>query len=158
MVGTTSVGLAHRSQRHQKDAVGKAVTEFGRHLQRETGFAHSSGSRERDQSHLWTMQEQAHVVHLLFPTQEGRRLYGQIVGLVRERLESGKLGGQIRQRELVDVFGAQQVFEGVFTQVLQARSCGKLSRTNSTVALESKIWPPEPVERMRATRLSVGPK
>ena len=40
-----------------------------------------------------------------------------------QRLERGKVGKQIGAGQLEDMFGAQQVFERMFAQVLQAYPC-----------------------------------
>jgi hypothetical protein len=40
-----------------------------------------------------------------------------------ERLEWREARGQVRQHELIEVFGALQVLEAVLAKVLQVRAC-----------------------------------
>ncbi len=89
------------------DTVGKVIEQISRYLQAQARFADAAGTREGDETHLWSPQEGAYCLDFLFASNQRRELRRQVVGpnvhLIRQvfsfdQLFPGKIRGRHKER------------------------------------------------------------
>ncbi len=80
-------GIAHRREGYDEHAVREGVTEFSSDLYTQARFAHAARSSKRHKPHILPREQLCDSRHLLFASDERRRLDGQVVGMSIECLE-----------------------------------------------------------------------
>jgi hypothetical protein len=65
-------GVADRGERHEADAIGEVGAHHARDLQGQARFANAPSAGNGEQAHLWTREQLADRLHLLFAPDQGR--------------------------------------------------------------------------------------
>jgi hypothetical protein len=73
-------GIAHRSQEHQADAIGKFVQQRAGDCERHARFADPSGTSERQETRLWAPEQHTDLCHLVLAPNQWREGDWQMAG------------------------------------------------------------------------------
>ena len=118
--------IADRGEVDEEDSVLEIRDQFRRHLERETGLAGATRSRERDKPNALSAQEGNGLLHLLLAPDQHRRLNRQIRGPPFKSLQGRKVVLEPRNHELVEPLRLCEVLETVLPEVPQAYRVGEL--------------------------------
>ena len=109
--------IAHRSEVDEEHAVGMTVEPFPGDLEREPGLARAAGTRQREQT--GAVQQAIDLHDLGRSSDEGRSQRGQVRAPRIERAQRREAGIEPVDREIVQMFGAIEIFETVDAEVAE---------------------------------------
>ena len=137
-------------------AIREARQHLGRDLNREAGLADAADTGQREESPF--AERTRDLCDILIASDERTDLCRQVARERVQRLQSWEVAEELRMHELEDALGPGEIAEAMLPEVHQVTSSGSESRTSSSVARDTTIWPPWAAAITRAARFTAVPK
>src|SRR3954453_23270573 len=108
------------TQIDEPDAVRKAFQHIGSGLQCHTGLAHTTWSRNGQETDVFTAGEVHNLRNLLLATEERRQLHGEVVRSCGQASNRWEAGLQVWVKQLEDPLRLIEIAQRMLTEVAQA--------------------------------------